>query len=218
MPAAKTLTLPRVKEWPAKPISKVNTKQLLVALTFDDGPNPTNTPKLLDLFKKNNAKATFFVSGSSVKKHPKLAGRMLAEGHELGNHTTTHANLGKADAAKVRQEIESTQAIVKKAAGRAPVVFRGPFLSYNEHVWAVLKELHMPAIDASKYTDDWKGSITAEAILDKATSKIAPGDIVIMHSWQGKTIEAMPEIIKRLQAKGYKLVTVSELLKASDSK
>ena len=210
------MTLSGWKERPRQPIDKVKTKQPLVALTFDDGPNPTNAPKLLDLFKKNNAKATFFLIGANVKKHPKLARRMLAEGHELGNHTTNHTNLGDRDAGTVRAAIESTQAIIKETVGKAPVVFRGPFLAYNEHVWTVLNDLNMPAINASQDTRDWSNASTVKSIIDKAVSKTVPGDIVLMHSWPGKTIEAMPEIIKRLQAKGYRLVTVSELLKTSE--
>ena len=81
--------------WAQTPVERVETKQPLVALTFDDGPNPVNTPKLLALFKKTGVKATFFVTGNSLRKHPELAKRMVAEGHELGNHTTTHADLAK---------------------------------------------------------------------------------------------------------------------------
>jgi len=205
------------KKTPSEPVTKVATSKPLVALTFDDGPHAVNTPKLLALFKKHNAKATFFVSGSSVKRHPKLAARMLAEGHELGNHTTRHYDLAKKDAATVRKEIESTQAAVLEATGKAPVVFRAPFLSHSPDVWKVLGELKMPAINASRYTDDWKGTITAKEILEKATAKTGPGDIVIMHSWQNKTVQAMEDIIKRLQARGCKLVTVSQLLAASES-
>ena len=130
-----------------KPVERVETEQQLVAITFDDGPHAVNTPKLLELFKKNDVKATFFVIGRSVKRDPELAKRMLAEGHELGNHTTTHADLAKlGDLEKVRKEIEDTQRILME------------------------------------------------------------------------TIEAMPRIIKALQAKGLKLVTVSELLAAAKEK
>ena len=210
------MTLPGWGDWPRRPIDNVKTKQPMVALTFDDGPNPVNAPILMDLFKKHNAKATFFLIGANVRKRPELARRMLAEGHELGNHTTRHTNLAKKDARTVREAIESTQAIIKETVGKAPVVFRGPFLAYNEHVWTVLNDLNMPAINASQDTRDWSNASTVKSIIDKAVSKTVPGDIVLMHSWPGKTIEAMPEIIKRLQAKGYRLVTVSELLKTSE--
>ena len=81
--------------WAQTPVERVETEQQLVAITFDDGPHAVNTPKLLELFKKNDVKVTFFVVVRNVRKHPDLAKRMLTEGHELGNHTTTHADLAK---------------------------------------------------------------------------------------------------------------------------
>ena len=105
--------------WAQTPVERVETKQKLVAITFDDGPHIVNTPKLLELFKKNDVKATFFVIGKSVKRHPELANRMLAEGHELGNHTLTHADLAKlGDLEKVRKQIEDTQGILKDTIGK----------------------------------------------------------------------------------------------------
>ena len=186
-----------------------------MAITFDDGPHAVNTPKLPELFKKDDAKATFFVVGRGVGKCPELAKRMLAEGHELGNHTTTHADLAKlGDLEKVRKEIDDTQRILKETIGKPAVIFRAPFLSHDENVWTVLKD--MPAINASRDTKDWSGDSTPQSIFDQATRDTKAGDIVLMHSWQNKMIEAMPRIIKALQAKGLKLVTVSELLAAAD--
>ena len=199
------------------PVERVETEQQLVAITIDDGPHAVNTPKLLELFKKNGVKATFFVIGRSVKRDPELAKRMLAEGHELGNHTTTHADLAKlGDLEKVRKEIEDTQRILKETIGKPAVLFRAPFLSHDKNVWTVLKG--MPSINASRLTTDWSGDSTAQSIFDQATKDTKAGDIVLMHSWPNKTIEAMPRIIKALQAKGLKLVTVSELLAAAKEK
>ena len=203
--------------WAQTPVERVETEQQLVAITIDDGPHPVNTPKLLELFKKNGVKATFFVIGRSVKRDPELAKRMLAEGHELGNHTFTHADLAKlGDLEKVRKEIEDTQRILKETIGKPAVLFRAPFLSHDENVWTVLNG--MPSINASRLTTDWSGDRTAQSIFYQATKETKAGDIVLMHSWPNKTIEAMPRIIKALQAKGLKLVTVSELLAAAKEK
>jgi sialidase-1 len=201
--------------WAQTPVERVETEQQVVALTFDDGPNPVNAPKLLELFKKHGVKATFFVIGKNVRKHPELAKRMLAEGHELGNHTTTHANLAKlGDLEKVKKEIEETQEILKDTVGKPAAVFRAPFLAHDKNVWTVLKD--MPSINASRDTSDWSKDSTTQSIIEKATKHTKAGDIVLMHSWPNKTIEAMPKIIKALQAKGLKLVTVSELLAAAE--
>jgi peptidoglycan/xylan/chitin deacetylase (PgdA/CDA1 family) len=201
--------------WAQTPVERVETEQPLVALTFDDGPNPVNAPKLLALFKKTGVKATFFVNGNNVRKHPELAKRMVAEGHELGNHTTSHPDLAKlGDLEKVRKQIEETQTILKETVGKPAAVFRAPFLSHDKNVWAVLNG--MPAINASRDTRDWSNKSTVESIVKAATQDTKAGDIVLMHSWPGKTIQAMPEIVKVLQAKGLKLVTVSELLAAAE--
>jgi peptidoglycan/xylan/chitin deacetylase (PgdA/CDA1 family) len=203
--------------WAQTPVERVETEQKLVAITFDDGPHAVNTPKLLELFNQNDVKVTFFVVGRNVRKHPELAKRMLAEGHELGNHTTTHADLAKlGDLEKVRKEIEDTQRILKETIGKPALLFRAPFLSHDENVWTVLKG--MPSINASRLTTDWREDCTPQSIFDQATRETKAGDIVLMHSWQNKTIEAMPRIIKALQAKGLKLVTVSELLAAAKEK
>jgi peptidoglycan/xylan/chitin deacetylase (PgdA/CDA1 family) len=200
--------------WAQKPVERVETDQPLVAITFDDGPNPVNGPKLLALFKKTGVRATFFVNGNNLRKHPELAKRMVAEGHELGNHTTSHANLAKlGDLEKVRKQIEETQTIMKETVGKPAAVFRAPFLSHDKNVWTVLNG--MPAINASRDTKDWSKDSTVESIIDKATKETKAGDIILMHSWSGKTIEAMPKIVKALQAKGLKLVTVTELLAAA---
>jgi peptidoglycan/xylan/chitin deacetylase (PgdA/CDA1 family) len=163
---------------PVKPVERVETKQQLVAITFDDGPHAVNTPKLLELFKKNNAKATFFVVGKNVRKHPELAKRMQAEGHELGNHTTTHADLAKlGDLKKVRKEIEDTQKILTETIGKPALVFRAPFLSHDKNVWTVLKD--MPSINASRLTTDWRGDCTAQSIFEQATQDTKAGDTVL---------------------------------------
>ena len=201
--------------WAQTPVERVETEQPLVALTFDDGPNPVNTPKLLALFKKTGVRATFFVNGNSLRKHPELAKRMVAEGHELGNHTSSHPDLAKlGDLEKVRKQIEETQTILAETVGKPAAVFRAPFLSHDKNVWAVLNG--MPAINASRDTRDWSNKSTVESIVKAATQDTKAGDIVLMHSWPGKTIQAMPEIVKVLQAKGLKLVTVSELLAAAE--
>ena len=158
--------------WAQTPVNRVETEQQVVALTFDDGPHTVNTPKLLELFRKNGVKATFFVIGKNVRKHPELAKRMLAEGHELGNHTTTHANLANlGDLKKVKDEIETTQKILKETVGKPAAVFRAPFLSHDKNVWTVLKD--MPSINASRGTSDWSKDCTTQSILDKATKLVS---------------------------------------------
>jgi len=196
-----------------EPIGSIKTDQPAVALTFDDGPCWL-TPKFLELFKKEGVKATFFENGNNIKKNTELAKRALKEGHEIGNHTVNHPNLAKLKTeAEIKKQIAETQTIIKEAVGVEPKVFRAPFGSHDERVWKVLDELKLPSFMARVDTRDWDNkNETVESIIKRATAETKPGDIILMHIWQQKTLDAMPEIIKRLKAKGYRMVTVSELL------
>lgn len=195
----------------AAPIASVATDQPVVALTFDDGPHPTHTPRLLALLAQEDVRVTFFEIGEKVAQHPALARAIVAAGHELGNHTRTHVNLSKLDEAAVRAEVVEAQTILRDAAGVTPAVFRAPFLAHGPALWSVLGELGLPSITTRVATRDWDGAVTQEEVIETA-SRAGPGDIVLLHTWPEKTVRAMPEIIARLRAKGLRFVTVSELL------
>jgi peptidoglycan/xylan/chitin deacetylase (PgdA/CDA1 family) len=196
-----------------EPIGNVTTDQPAVALTFDDGPCWL-TPKFLELFKKEGVKATFFECGKSIKKNPELAKRILKEGHEIGNHTISHPHLSKLKTdSEIRKEIAGNQEVIKDAVGVEPKVFRAPFGEHDERVWKVLDELKLSSVMARVDTRDWDNeNATVDSITESAVVGTKAGDIILMHIWQQKTLDAMPEIIKRLKAKGYRMVTVSELL------
>jgi len=196
-----------------EPMGNVKTDQPAVALTFDDGPCWL-TPKFLEVFKKEGVKATFFELGKSIKKNPELAKRILKEGHEIGNHTMSHPHLAKLKTdAEIRKEITGNQAVIKDAVGVEPKVFRAPFGEHDERVWKVLDELKLPSVMARVNTLDWDNqNATVDSITERAVAGAQAGDIILMHIWQQKTLDAMPEIIKGLKAKGYRMVTVSELL------
>lgn len=198
-----------------KPYTRVNTDKPYVALTFDDGPDDVYVPQLLELFKAQGVKATFFVLGKNVAKFPEMAKRIVAEGHELGNHSNTHANLPKCDSVDaVRQEVQVNQKIIADATGITPVTFRAPYLAHDEKVWTILNDLKLPSINASKYTDDWDKNKDASHILEKALENTKAGDIIIFHSWRKETFEVMPQVIKTLKDRGLEMVTVKQLLEA----
>lgn len=193
-------------------IPSVPTDQAVVALTFDDGPHSPNTTRLLELFEREKVRVTFFEIADNITLHPALARAIVAAGHEIGNHTKTHANLSELkDPEAVRAELVEAQVIIREVTGVTPVVFRAPFLAHSPGLWAVLEELQMPSITSDASTSDWDGTVTKEMIIERA-SRAGPGSIVLLHTWPDKTIDAMPEIIARLRAKGLRFVTVSELL------
>lgn len=195
------------------PIRQISTTERVVALTFDDGPNSGNTEKLLALFEAEGVKATFFMIGEHVRKNPEIGKQVLAAGHEVGNHSMTHANLPKLESVElVRAEIAENQVLIAEQLGVTPVVFRAPYGAHDDKVWAVLDELELPSFMTRLQSSDWMEESTVEQILEESTTGIEPGDILLFHDWQSKSLEAMPEIIARLKAQGFRFVTVSELL------
>lgn len=187
----------------------------LVALTFDDGPGPC-TAQLLDLLKKEQVKATFFVLGTKVNAYPELVKRMDAEGHEVGNHSQNHKNLAKLSADGVKMEMDTCANKIKALIGHDPTVMRCPGGSCNETVKTYAKNKGIPIIQWDVDTRDWESRNT-EAILKKTftgSAAASDGSIVLLHDIHKSTVDTVPQIIQRFKEAGYTFVTVSELLHA----
>lgn len=196
-------------------INNVQTTQMLIALTFDDGPVPGDTEEILDILKREGAKCTFFVEGRRVADHPDIARRIIAEGHELANHSYTHPHLSKLPSIEaIREEIHQTQAVIEKQAKVSPTLFRAPYFDIDERVTSVIEELGLPQVRASILTEDWKKEITQKDVAQAVLEDPQPGDIALMHDWSASTIQALPGIIQELKKRGFTLVTVSDLMEA----
>lgn len=178
-----------------------------VALTFDDGPGP-KTGKLLDVLKQENAAATFFVVGPNAETRPKMLVRMLAEGHEIGNHTWNHRVLTSLTSGHLAKEIGNTARAVQEATGVTPTLMRPPYGAVDAKV---KKAAGSPVILWNVDTLDWK-VLDATKVVSNALRDTKPGSIVLMHDIHSSTIDAAPAILKGLRSKGYHFVTVSELL------
>ncbi|WP_321283692.1 LysM peptidoglycan-binding domain-containing protein [Exiguobacterium profundum] len=199
----------------SKFVTSVNTTSKVVALTFDDGADGANTNKILDILAKNNVKATFFLTGSGANNHPQYIKNIAAKGHQLGNHSYTHPDFTKLTATQMKSELDRTEALIKSLTGKTTKpIFRAPFGAVNSTV--------LSGVGAAGYgytiqwnidTIDWKG-LTASQINTKVQTNIKPGSIVLMHTGAGApgTPLALPTMISQLKAKGYKFVTVSQLL------
>ena len=181
-----------------------------VALTFDDGP-VQGTADLLDTMAAKGARATFFVVGSNAAAQPDLLARMVAEGHAVGNHTEDHPDLSKLDAEAVRSEIEQVNDIVEDATGQRAVLLRPPYGATNDTVDGVAADLGMTQILWNVDPEDWKDKDSA-IVQERVLAAAGPGDIVLSHDIHETTRDAYPAIIDQLQAEGYVLVTVPELL------
>ncbi|MCU0752635.1 MAG: polysaccharide deacetylase family protein [Akkermansiaceae bacterium] len=183
-----------------------------VAMTFDDGPHPQNTPRLLDILRARNVKATFYVIGRSVDLYPQVVRRTVAEGHEIGNHSHTHRLLSKLGDTELRTEMARCRDAVGSAAGVRMRTMRPPYgglLQRQREL--VYSEFGYPTILWAVDPLDWKRpgpSVVTSRILSGTTA----GSIILAHDLHAPTVDAMPATIDGLLRRGFKFVTVSQLL------
>jgi peptidoglycan/xylan/chitin deacetylase (PgdA/CDA1 family) len=183
-----------------------------IAMTFDDGPSATLTPKLLDILAAHHIKATFFVLGEMVAEHPEILARAAREGHEIASHSWSHPNLGKMSQEAVRSQLQRTDDEIKNATGKRPTLFRPPYGSITERQkhW-IHDEFGYDIILWDVDPLDWKRPGPA-VVRNRILKETRPGSIVLSHDIHPGTVEAMPSTFDELQAKGFKFVTVSELI------
>jgi peptidoglycan-N-acetylglucosamine deacetylase len=197
-----------------------------IALTFDDGPNPDWTPKILDILKEKGVHATFFIIGENGAANPRLVQRILAEGHDLGNHTFTHPNLGETPESVAGVEINATQRLIEALTGRSTRLFRPPYFGDAEPSTAqeiepmeVAERLGYLTVGLKVDPDDWQQpspDLIVERVLAQATGPDPEkrGQIVLLHDGGGdrsRTVTALPRLIDELRARGLQLVPASEL-------
>jgi len=207
--AAKTPAPPKE---PAITFNSVHVDGPYIAMTFDDGPSATLTPKLLDLLAAHHIKATFFVLGEMVAEHPEILARAAQEGHEIASHSWSHPNLAKMSQEGVRSQLQRTDDQIKSAIGKSPTLFRPPYGSITEHQkkW-IHDQFGYDIILWDVDPLDWKRPGPA-VVRNRILKETRPGSIVLSHDIHPGTIEAMPSTFDELEAKGFKFVTVSELL------
>lgn len=182
----------------------------MVALTFDDGPSSENTPRVLAALESVGGRATFFVVGNRVSSNKDVLRRMVADGDEIGNHTWNHNYLHKATADQIVTYVGKTADAVQEACGVRPVAVRPPGGGINQTAQETLAALGSPAILWDIDTLDWKHRNTQKTI-SAVLDHVSDGDIVLMHDIHKPTAAAAEVIIPELAARGYQLVTVTEL-------
>jgi peptidoglycan-N-acetylglucosamine deacetylase len=192
-----------------------------VALTFDDGPDPQWTPQILDILKKKNVRATFFVTGRQAERYPELVRRIQREGHELGNHTYSHPNLALVSEEQVRLELNATQRILEAITGNSTTLFRPPYNADSSprerrelEVLMIAQEQGYLTSCADIDPEDWARP-PAEVILDRIKKNRSLGSVILLHDSGGNraaTVEALPRIIDYLFARGDEIVSLSRLL------
>jgi peptidoglycan/xylan/chitin deacetylase (PgdA/CDA1 family) len=197
---------------PRHAYNSVNTSQPVVAISFDDGPHPELTPKLLDILKARNIRATFYVIGRNVEAYPEIARRIVAEGHEIANHTWSHPSLTKIGAAGVAREIKRTTEVIQRVTGVTPTTMRPPYGATNASINRRMNEefglrVAMWSVDPQ----DWKYR-NAQRVANHLATQTKAGDILLAHDIHPSTIAAMPPALDALLAKGLRFVTVEELI------
>lgn len=203
--------------------SGIQTSEKLVALTFDDGPCPPYTGQILDILRERQIPATFFVLGHNVAKYPDLTRRIVAEGHQLGNHTYSHVDLLKLNRQGVVEEIEKTNQAIAAAVGYVPHVMRPPHGFRDAMVMNIMAEHQLKVVEWSVASRDWLNPGTA-VIVDRTLRKVKNGSIILLHDGDGiagrlprtQTVEATRLIIDELLAQGYRFVTVDEILESME--
>lgn len=181
-----------------------------VALTYDDGPGG-GTPELLDLLAEYDARATFFVTGLPVMEHPRTVRRAYAEGHEIANHTLNHPDLAGMGAGGVHADLDTVQALVYRETGYTMDLMRPPYGSTNDNVGSVTRDMGLAQVLWSIDTNDWKDR-DPSVVADRAIDGASDGAIILMHDIHPSTIAASHKIVRELDARGYRMVTVSQLL------
>lgn len=183
-----------------------------IAMTFDDGPHITNTPRLLDILAKHHIKATFFLIGENAERYPEIVKRIVAEGHVIGNHSWTHPELSKLSEENVHSELQKTDDAIFKAVGFHPKLMRPPYgaLTPIQRRW-VNQQFGYKIILWDVDPEDWKYR-NAEHVETEILKQTTNGSIILSHDIHVTTVDAMDDTLTKLEQKGFKFVTVPELI------
>jgi peptidoglycan-N-acetylglucosamine deacetylase len=203
-------------------VTHVNTKEKVVALTYDDGPNPPDTDRLLDVLEQLQVKATFFVIGKQVEQYPETVKLMLNQGHELGNHSYSHPKMLWKSPKFIRSEIQETDRLLREVGVAGNIHFRPPYGLKFVLLPYVLRQLGKVTISWNVDSEDYQ-KLESQAIVDNVLDLVKPGSIILLHDSldnlggdRSKTIAATKILIEKLLINGYQFKTISELLALQD--
>ena len=183
-------------------------------MTFDDGPHPLYTNNIIDLLKKYNLKATFFVCGINAEKYPDILKKLVKNGHEIGNHTFSHRNMIFKKYDTIKNDIQKTDNLITEICGIKPVLFRPPYLRMDLISYLVFRNLNKKVILTTFSTKDYK-AVNPGILAEKVITKIQNGDFPVFHDGRADrsiTIQALETAIPQLMDAGFKFTTVSEIL------
>lgn len=193
--------------------TRVETDKKIVALTFDDGPTE-KTPEVLEIMKKENIKATFYLVGNEMEQQPQITKDIVAAGHEVGNHSYSHQRMAMKTPSFYRHEVDTTNTLIRDAGYKGEITFRPPYSKKLVYLPWYLNKLQIKTVMWDVEPETYVK--TKEDIVNNIVENTKPGSIILLHPhYEGneESRSALPEIIRELKKQGYTFVTVSELLK-----
>ncbi len=197
------------------PVYCVQRDDKLIAISFDAAWGNEDTQTLIDILGQYGVKTTFFVVGSWVERYPESVRALSEAGHEVMNHSSSHAHFSKLSHSEIVSDITTCNEEIKAITGVSPKLFRCPYGEYDDHVIQAVRSLDMTPVQWDVDSLDWKG-ISAAEIQRRVLDKVQPGSIVLFHNAAEHTPEALPGILEALLADGYRIVPISELLLKGD--
>jgi peptidoglycan/xylan/chitin deacetylase (PgdA/CDA1 family) len=197
-------------------VAEAPPRDSLVALTIDDGPGDVVVDSLIEVLRAHGARATFFVTGRELAESPEAGARLVAAGHELGNHSYSHAHLVLKSPARVREEVERTDSLVRAAGQRGTIWFRPPFgyklVGLPWYLWQTGRTTVMWSIEPDSYVDV---AATPDGIVRHVLDRVHPGSIILLHAWYPSRVTsraAIGPLVDSLHQRGYHVVPVGQLL------
>lgn len=197
------------------PIYCVDTDKKEIALTFDAAWGDDDTDEIISVLKENDAKASFFMVGGFIKRFPESVKKFADNGHEILNHSDTHAHMASLTAEQIKEELDGCEKKISDTAGTSVKLFRPPYGEYNDNVVKSAKSAGYTAIQWDVDSLDWK-DLSADEIHRRVVSKTKNGSIILFHNGAKNTPDALKTILPELKKQGFKFVTVSELIYKKD--
>ena len=193
------------------PVYSVETEEKIVALTFDAAWGADKTRGIIDLLEKYDADGTFFLVGFWIDKYPEETKLIAEKGLEIGNHSNNHLHMSKLQNDEIKKEIESVNIRLQELTGKTPKYFRPPFGEYDNKLLENVAALDMVGVQWSVDSLDWKG-LSGEEIAKRVLSRVHNGAIILFHNNSDHVLDALPIILPKLKADGYKCVSIDELV------
>ena len=193
------------------PVYSVERSDKRLAISFDAAWGNEDTQTLIDILNRYGVRATFFVVGDWAEKYPESVKALAEAGNEVMNHSSSHAHFSSLSSEQIREDLSACNEKISALTGVTPSLFRCPYGEYDDHVIQTVEAMGMTAVQWDVDSLDWKG-ITSEEISRRVLQNVRPGSIVLFHNAAIHTPEALPGIIEALQAEGYTIVPISELL------